>query len=285
MRHAAWWFLALTGCNWVFGISKTQLTDSPAAIDAKYFDAPADAPFACPAPGGTPQFSVVLHQVPSSPCSSYTETEDHQHAVATCKGAVSETDSSQTFQPIPVFAGVMNSHPRLSPEGDELFVVMPASPSSSTIEAYRRDAGGQWQHDRTIDPGIPLGSTVYLGAPTRGPTRRMMISDYNNFTAFDAYEIELDATSAHVFYHYSMSELGVGIYLAPYLSPDGLRMYYSQQAQPMVFYDRPDLATTFASPRMVPTAPRLDESFLTSDCARLYVFSPDLQSLFWVQQQ
>jgi hypothetical protein len=272
MRHLMWTVAALAGCNQIFGLSNTELVDGPPLIDAKYL-------------GGTPQFSAELHQRASA-CSNYTETEDGRVEIAVCGGAVAEWDPTQGFVAIPALALTTAADPRISPEGDELYVVTPQPPATSAIDAYRRDSTGQWQHDRTIDPGVALGNTVYLGAPTRGPTRRMVISDYNNFSMFDEYEIELDASSAHVFHHYTLAELGGALlYFAPYLSPDGLRMYYSAQAQPMLYFDRPDIATVFASPRTVPTAPEVHEAFMTADCARLYLYSSDLQNLFWVQQQ
>lgn len=57
--------LVLAGCNAVFGIKDTR------QYDAAYFDAPPDAPFACPALGGpAPTFSPVLHQDVIQDCST-----------------------------------------------------------------------------------------------------------------------------------------------------------------------------------------------------------------------
>jgi hypothetical protein len=232
--------------------------------------------------GGTPQFKPNYHQVLSG-CANYTESEDHQRAISRCNGTqLYVSDHGQAFQAIPELASVTAIDSQLAPEGDELFVVVQAAPGSLSIEAYHRDTTGLWQHDFTVMSGISLGNTVYIGTPTRGPTRRMMVSNYAGL--FDVYEIELDSTSGHVVHMYTATELGTMVYFAPFLSPDGLRLYYSQSSQPMLYWDRPDLGTLFTSPRSVPTAPQVGEAFMTPDCAQLYAFSTDLQALFWVQQ-
>jgi len=282
MRHAAGLVLALAACNQVLGVSATRRIDAAPLIDAQLFDSPADAPFTCPGPGGTPQFKQVYHQVVSG-CANYTESENHQRAISLCQGTnLYESDQGQAFQPIAELASVTAIDPRLAPEGDELFVVVQAAPSSFSIEAYHRDTTGHWQHDFTVMTGVTLGNDVHIGAVTRGPTRRMMLSNYT--ALYTLYEIELDATSAHVVHQYTMAEIGTYVDYAPYLSPDGLRLYYSPTSQSMLYWDRPDLGSLFGSPRPVPTAPQVGESFITADCAQLYAYSVDLRTLFWVQQ-
>ena len=58
--------LFVCGCNQVFGLRETV------AIDAQQFDAPLDAPYACPAIGLQPAFGKILHQSIPKNCVSYT---------------------------------------------------------------------------------------------------------------------------------------------------------------------------------------------------------------------
>jgi hypothetical protein len=112
----------------------------------------------------------------------------------------------------------------------------------------------------------------------------MMISVYNNFSAYELSEIEIDATSGRIVHTYTPSELPGG-QMAPNLLPDGLRMYYPNYGQPLRYFDRPSLDVIYSSPRTITSAPLLNEVFMTADCARLYIYSADLRSIFWMQQR
>ena len=73
--------LLLCSCNWVFGLEGTV------PLDAQYFDAPPDAPWACPAQGALPKFSPAIHQadVGANYCSDYTTSGARGLAMAICR--------------------------------------------------------------------------------------------------------------------------------------------------------------------------------------------------------
>jgi hypothetical protein len=68
--------LALCACNAVFDIKSTR------QIDARYFDAPADAAWGCPALGQRPVLDPQLHQDIVQWCQSYAVVAGR--AIASC---------------------------------------------------------------------------------------------------------------------------------------------------------------------------------------------------------
>src|SRR5512143_2261526 len=72
--------LALCACNQVFDLRPTK------SVDAKhdFFDAPLDAPYACPATGETPAFGSLFHQVILQNCKDYEPSQAKQTGIALC---------------------------------------------------------------------------------------------------------------------------------------------------------------------------------------------------------
>ena len=72
--------LALAGCNSIFGNAPVGLRD------ARYFDVPFDAPFACRSPGQPPPpFDPALHSIRLESCIDY--SFNGSHASAMCRGS------------------------------------------------------------------------------------------------------------------------------------------------------------------------------------------------------
>ena len=108
----------LAGCNQVFGLKETVPTD------AQQFDAPPDAAFTCPSPGSQPAFAAILRQAVTKNCVSYTTSITANRAAAFCidldaiaDGAIDELPVTSTLSPPGKF-----DMPRLTPEGDEMWV-------------------------------------------------------------------------------------------------------------------------------------------------------------------
>ena len=70
--------LLLCGCNQVFGLQETG------QLDAAFFDAPADAPYACPPLGTAPRFAPQLTQFLVQRCDGYSGVTSGR-AGASCK--------------------------------------------------------------------------------------------------------------------------------------------------------------------------------------------------------
>jgi hypothetical protein len=280
--------LAICGCNQVFGLEQTI----PVAGDAQYFDAPADAPFACPPPGQTPQFSRLLHQIPQN-CIEYSPSAAAGRAFAQCyepRQQLAEGPLDGPFTPVDAFALAGGSHfdlAQLVPEGDEVIVRRWEDSSVvGRITVWHLDAAGTptFDHDIQLPNNQTIDSFVKFGAPSRGPLRRMIVQNGTG----DPMEIEFDATGASTLVaSYKPADLGLtniaGI--APALTPDGLRSVLyaaSSTASGMFYTDRASLAETFRAASHLEHVPGAPDPYLTGACERLYFSS--LGSIFWVQQ-
>lgn len=279
--------VALCGCNALFGLDQTV----PLTIDAHYFDAPPDAPFTCPAAGGTPQFSRLLHQIPQR-CGEYA-TSSTGRAIAMCfepTMQLAEGPLDDTLTPIPEFAksGPPNlDHARYAPEGDELIVRRWDDGSvSGRILVYRRNDGAwTYDHDIKLPNNQAIDSFVRFGSPSRAPNRRLLVR--NTTSDFD--EIEIDATGASTKIK-TITPASIGLTnlagIVPNLSADGLRMvvYGASSTMSGMFYtDRASLADSFRAATLLDDVPGAGDPFLSEDCSRLY-FSA-IGSVFWVQQR
>src|SRR5687768_17156526 len=102
----------VAGCNWVYELGDTRAAPP---IDAQYFDAPADAPPACPAPGVEPKFQPDYLQLPVPACESYIPGTAWGEAVARCvisQGQIDQEISAVTLSPMP--ANPIHLYPRVS---------------------------------------------------------------------------------------------------------------------------------------------------------------------------
>lgn len=284
MRIAVVWLAALCGCNQILGLDPTVAL--PPA-DAQYFDAPSDAPFTCPPAGTLPLFSPVLHQIQQN-CRFYSRSADW--ATAECRDTPTRIAQGAPDGPFTSIGGLEDvnpfsyENPQLSPEGDELFVrYSDPGAATGTIQVFRRN-GSAWLPAGmvTID-GVAISAEVAFGTPSRGPNRRMFVSNYD---ISDLREIELDASyHATVVATYLPAQVDTFLRSQPNLTPDGLRIIFSVGGgvQDQVSYgDRATLADRFTI-QTLQNVPTGETPFLTEDCGRIYFSSAS--SVLWVQRQ
>ncbi len=276
--------LALCACTQVFGLDETH---GVVPSDAQYFDAPADAPFACPPTGETPQFSRLLHQIPQS-CRHYTASGPLGRATALCREPLAQVAEGPSEGPLSPVAGLADVGAqrfdlvRLVPEGDEMYVRhWDTGTVVGRIRRFRREADDTFTAatDVTLQ-GATTDSFVQFGAPSRGPRRRMMLR--NGTGALQ--EVEISETGvAQPIAVYTEAELGVDLLISlPNLTPDGLHLVFSGQREEQHTYysDRATLADRFSPGRRLANVPAANDTFLTEDCSRVY-FSA-LGSILWV---
>ncbi|MGE5185877.1 MAG: hypothetical protein ACM31C_27660 [Acidobacteriota bacterium] len=278
--------MALAGCNQIFGLGKTQ----PAV-----YDAPIDAPYRCP-PGGTgtaPAFSDLFVQVvPEGDCENYTTSLPAGNVtVATC----STTTGAQMIETSAIDAASLDLtmltpsafDPKLSPEGDELWIGRTDASNNGVVSVYT-PAGAGWQlaFDAYTVAGLP-----YVSPSTpmkKGTPRRELYTDNSEVHELDEYAPGKWRDTGMTF---TAPTLGVLTFdSVPQLSPDGLRIVFSGRSmsvdpQPAIFYaDRPDLSHPFGTAiRLVGPPAQATYPFMTYDCSRLY-FS-GLGSILYVPQQ
>jgi hypothetical protein len=284
--------LALCGCNALLGLHEG--TPIP-PLDAQYFDAPADAPFACPPIGAPPPEFTGASRVLPFECRNYQVNAATGRAVGRCTGAgqpdhIGEGPAHEPPMPIPglsVGAGHHYAHPSMAPEGDELFYRHRDEGAGTTvIERQRRNPDGSWS---LIGPLGPVIRSISLpGAPSFGPIRRMFVS--NAEVGFDVTEIEIDASGTwRPIERYALfDDLGLfGLNGPISLLPDGLRMVFSGQTTDVIdkaFYaSRPDLTSRFTTFHELVGVPPGSALNMTEDCARIYFWLPG--STLYVQQK
>jgi len=269
------------GCNQVLGLSSTQV------IDAGFFDAQIDAPFACPPTGTTPQFSRVLNQVVVQPVFEYTTSMATMRAVAQSPAGVVEGPIDDIMTSATGLGGdpaclscAQLSFPRLTPEGDGVYGVT-SSMIGAHLGLYRR-ANNEWMEVQTFK--TPLGS--FLSSVTRGPTRHLVIYDG---VAFHEYAVDDGGSSTEVLPAYQPQDLGLFNLGNPMLTADGLHMVFPGAAvrngtttTEMYYADRPDLGARFTTATLLVDFPVVDSAYLTEDCSRIYISG--LGSLFYAQR-
>lgn len=278
---------AVGACNQIYGIDRTRAVPP---IDAQFFDAPSDAPFACPTGPEAPAFSPLFHQIVQD-CTDYTASETTGRALAMCATeppgvAEGPADGPLTLIPgLEIVPGTTLSSPRLAPEGDELYVKQyPSMASFGGVTVYRK-TGTTWTATGSL--AVPdadmISQQISFGTPSRGPTRRMFVMNGDGV----AQEIELsDPSQPHLINKYVATDLGLA-YLseAPNLSPDGLRLTLvgsGTQRTLQLYASRTSLTERFPIPVPLPGVPRIDELFMTSDCSRVYFSAAS--ALLWIQR-
>jgi len=255
----------LTGCNQVLGLDQTGV------VDARYFDAPADAAAACPGPGVEPRFRPAYTQIPVPDCSSYIPTREWGKAVAYCPSLdIAEGDDDQmlamatTLPPSDRYR-----YPRVSDDGQLLFV---ENAATTMLDIFRRD-GDTWSYTRSLFDA----SYRFMSNPTSTSPRRAVQTDFNG-TSYSLLELEEQADGSwSQIASTPVSDFGVGAIDQPALTSDGLRVTYIGQvtfSQAAVFLaQRGDLGSSFANPvrlTTVPMLPGIETPFLTDDCGRFY---------------
>ncbi len=279
--------LVLSACKQAFGLDETQVVPPS---DAQYFDAPADAPYACPPAGETPQFSRLFHQIAQS-CLYYTSSGPLGRASALCREPVAQVAEGPSEGPLAPVVGLADVGTqrfdlvRLVPEGDELFVRhWDTGTVVGRIRRFRRGGDNAFTSaaDVTLQ-GTTIDSFVQFGAPSRGPRRRMMLR--NGPGALQ--EVEIGETGvAQQIAVYTEAQFGVDVLLStPNMTADGLRIVFGGQRDgQLTFYsDRATVSDRFSPGRVLEDVPAAFDTFLTEDCSRLY-FSA-LGSILWVPRR
>ena len=272
--------VAVCSCNEVFGLHATR------EIDAQQFDATTDAPPNCPPIGTVPEFARRLHQAVTQNCVNYTSSESANVAVAYCldvdqiaDGEVDGPLSPSTFVP-----AVNGSEPRLTPEGDEMWIRQRTNTPIFTV--YKHDSSHTWLKLRDLTV-VTSSQDDSISAPTRrGPGGRRFVR--YAFAEFRLYEYLDDGTTATPVHVYTTTALGVQFLLFPNLSADGLRLTFvgalqssASSAGVTLYADRASLSDLFVTAVAIPSAPVVDDPFLTADCGRLY--TSGLGSIFYAQ--
>jgi hypothetical protein len=264
------WVLLLGGCQAIYGLKPP---DEAPPLDARYFDAHLDAPWACPSTGA-PAFNRAVNQAYVQPCENYNETEDGSISIAMCDAIPSQRIGTATsLVHITAFEGTGENYftARISPEGDALYVFQ-RQPfmAFGGMAAYMRD-GDQW-----VDggPGPTVGTFpayAQLGVPTRGPRRHIM---FESETDALVHELVFDDTGTTEAHSYSTQDLGTDYPgSAPNLSPDGLRMVFTAAVQGVgrvLYATRATIDDAFTTTYPVDTVDDISDAFVTPDCARLY---------------
>ena len=277
MKGMRWLALAgICGCNAILGIDPIH-----PVVDAQKFDAPIDAPFACPAPGIAPQFGSTLHDT-FIQCAQYSVSSSAGVAMAMCSAGVSFGPIDQ--MPLAIAPQPMGTIERamLAPEGDRAFIQsFDTGTNTGNVVEYTRGSNGAWGPGSTVVAG--LGSGLPISNPTRATAARHCVYS----TVNGLYELVETGTGSwsQVSVH-TLAELGLGSIGYPSLSEDGLRLVIggTAQGQAGIWYaDRPTLDAPFGTAtELFPGASGLSP-FMTSDCARLYFEGPGAQIVYATQ--
>lgn len=258
MRRSAS-LLLLVGCNQVYGLDATR------ASDAAYFDAPFDAPYACPPIGTPPRFSRSFEQVVAQNCNNYTVSIAGR-AFARCA-----LDDDQRIAEGPIGArlaiapgidgNVANEVPRIGPDGRRAVIRQ-----DQTYYLFERgDAGWERKAPIEIPPPARIGA---VSPPTRVGRILLVTSGEVRELADDG-----NGTFTHLRTQ-TFGELGLsGVTENVNLTADGLRLVFNGilgNGTQLLYTDRPNLDTGFARPVAMPEVDFLSNGFMTEDCARLY---------------
>src|SRR5262249_25469377 len=162
--------------------------------------------FACPSDGSVPVFSPLLHQAVYEDCFYYTTAESSNLAASWCtdvgdNGAVRDgpIDSELTTSTFTGAPRIDFYNPRLTPEGDELWVRR-TNQSVLTYSVYVPSAGHGWTFVR--DLSVTVVSNDGFSAPTRkvGGARRFVHLD---FSAMKLHEYRDDGATATLVHTYA----------------------------------------------------------------------------------
>lgn len=285
MTRALFIVFALAGCNSIFDLRPTQ------QIDAAYFDAPTDAPYACPMLGTAPMFAASLHQYVLQECEGYSVAINGR-AAASCGGvgagnsrAVFVGEPDQMLQPaagIPLpSSGEAESYdlPRISPDGERLLVRhVDYDTGIIDMQYFARTSSGSWS---TL-AAPPFVDRPFASPLAQGPSGLHVLVAELDFTTWTEWVDEgavWRAASVH-----SRAELALPQIYSISLTSDGLRaIIYGGEPAGMYYSDRPSVEAAFSPAQPMPSLPVSFDAFMTADCARVYLSG--LGYVFYVQQQ
>lgn len=264
--------LALAACNQIFGLAPTQ------SRGAAFYDAPPDAPFACPAIGaGAPTLTGVLVQQVQQDCSAYSPSFASGRAAARCEA----TDGSMYLCEGPVDASLsfvaattMIDTPRMLPDGNTMYVFR-QDPLLTTahILAFARSGSG-WA--AAPDPGFgTLQQSDGISTVMRGASGNRLIVMTTSTGAEQLDEWADDGGSWHVVGTHSPAEFGLQTVGSLTLTTDGLRGLVlgsaASGAYRTLYTDRPSVDAAFSPGQPVEGLLwSAEDAQLTDDCSRVY---------------
>jgi hypothetical protein len=249
--------IILAACNQVYGLDSTRPSD------AAYFDAPADAPYACPPLGTPPQFSRVFEQTVIQSCTSYTVSTTGR-ALAVCRldgqARIAEGAIGEPMTAAPGFdaLGVVYDSPRLATTGGRAIVRV-----GGTHYLYTR-AETSWVQGAAI-AATPL---QFVSGPTR-VGRIIAVSSGIVRELADNGDGTFSQVGMQTFAALGLTNVGDQVHL----TGDGLRLVMRGSVgtgTELLYSDRRDLASGFAPFVRMPEIAFLGHGYMTEDCARLY---------------
>jgi hypothetical protein len=273
--------LLLVGCNAVFGNDRVG---SAPNIDARFFDAPLDAPPACPG-AGSPTFRAGLFQVDAPDACTNFSVAENGAILAVCPGTgpmllyagtvadglrLATTDLPATDQPLEI---------RIAPEGDFAIIQLYVPTSSSMMNqthALRIDPATSIWHDLG-SISVPLG---FLSTPTRAaPDRHMLLYDLSGDQFLDfvgdgvAWTQQPPYTTSPTSGFHSINNSFA-------LTPDGLRIVANASpfanGLPQLLYGvRSDLESPFTDSSPLDEASSIQQPALSEDCGELFFIAID----------
>lgn len=261
--------LLLCGCNQIYGLKETGQQD------AAFFDAPADAPYACPAIGTTPRFAPQLTQFLVQRCESYSVVKSGR-AVARCKDD-NETDRvfvgnvGERLEPAVGVDMLGATMPRLTQDGEHLVIREPNKINVVRVAVYDRKTDGTWE--RGADP--PFGSKV-KAIGTLSDDNRMIITSLDD-TLLHEWMLGETGWQPLATQTPSVPSTGDVVYTAS-LTPDGLRLVATVNVR-VLYSDRATTAAPFRAFEPLDGAPHVVDVSLNDDCSRLY--AAGLGSVFY----
>jgi hypothetical protein len=271
--------LVMVGCNDVFGLRSTV------ALDAQYFDAPIDAPYACPMLGTAPAFEPALHQRGLENCREYVTTRAG-HGFAKCRDIATvgifegPIDGPMTLAAgVPTQAGIHDyDTPRPSPDGERLLVrEVDVNTGDVRWQYYARQPDRSWM--RVGDPpfaAIPHVSTMAQSAAGYHVLVRALDESWEEWLdeAGTWRSLRVHPAAALVAHVQTIA-----------MTSDGLRaLVTSSQTGKTLYSDRASIDGTFRAALPIDgSLPGTLDAYMTEDCARMFVSG--LGYVFFVHQR
>jgi hypothetical protein len=264
--------IALGGCNSLYDITSTRSLDAAVPIDAQYFDAPPDAPPACPAVGGEPKFKAAYNQLTGvGNCVSFTPAFMWGKAVGVCNSRIQQ---GALEGPIETELGVVpagyTQFPRLSQDGALLFV---ENSMTLKIDIWAKNPDDTWTKKiNTIDDA----SYRYISQATTTSPRHAIQTDFNGSNNQLRELVEQTSGDWASVDLYLVSELGVGTVDQQSLSSDGLHLTFvgtpaGSNKNTVWWSRRATLADHFGTAVELTTVPLSGGApFMADDCSRYY---------------
>jgi hypothetical protein len=265
----------LAGCNQFWGLDPTKLASTidapPSCRDELAFDF---VPVRVASAGGFPL--------------AYNTDEARTIAVADQFKIVEGAADVDALRPAvlepPLAMETTATIPRLSPEGDELFVHLRENAANPRIARYSRQ-GAVWKLEATTN--LPVTPRGEISSPTRRLPggRRILIGETGQLQEFVESAPDKWMPIGDPF----PSVMPFGVVKEANLTADGLRVIYIallNEGETLRYHARADVASPWGAPRDLPRffgRPPLDWPFMTADCGRLYALTAS-EGVFYLKQ-